>query len=67
MNEQQSPVDYHTQAARIGELEEQEKLLYALREIAETSEDAESCRVAFIALTTTTAGQSYIRENPIKL
>lgn len=54
-------------ASRIGELEEQEKLLYTLREIAETSEDAESVRVAFIALTTTVVGQSYMRENPIKL
>lgn len=52
---------------RINELEDQEKLLYALREIAETSEDAESVRVAFIALSTTTIGQTYIRENPIKL
>lgn len=54
-------------ANRIGELEEQEKLLYTLREIAETSEDAESVRVAFIALTTTEVGKSYMRENPIKL
>jgi hypothetical protein len=52
---------------RLGELEDQEKLLYTLREIAETSEDAESVRVAFIALTTTAIGQTYIRENPIKL
>jgi hypothetical protein len=54
-------------ADRINELEDQEKLLYALREIAETSEDAESVRVAFIALSTTTVGSTYIRENPIKL
>ena len=70
MSESDIPVavDYHTQAAtRIGELEEQEKLMYALREIAETSEDAESVRVAFIALSTTTAGQTYLRGNPIKL
>jgi hypothetical protein len=52
---------------RLGELEDQEKIMYALREIAETSEDAESVRVAFIALTTTEVGQSYMRENPIKL
>lgn len=53
--------------ARINELEDQEKLLYALREIAETSDDPESVRVAFISLSTTTAGQTYLRENPIKL
>lgn len=53
--------------SRIGQLEEEEKLLYTLREIAETSEDAESVRVAFIALTTTEVGKSYMRENPIKL
>lgn len=53
--------------SRIGQLEEEEKLLYTLREIAETSEDAESVRVAFIALTTTAVGQAYLRENPIKL
>lgn len=52
---------------RIGELEEQEKLLYTLHEIAETSEDAESVRTAFIALTQTTIGQTYLREHPIKL
>lgn len=52
---------------RLEELEDQEKLLYSLREIAETSEDAESVRVAFIALTTTDVGTSYIRDNPIKL
>ena len=54
-------------ASRIGQLEEEEKLLYTLREIAETSEDAESVRVAFIALTTTDVGQAYLRGNPIKL
>jgi hypothetical protein len=52
---------------RLKELEDTEKLLYTLREIAETSEDAESVRIAFIALTTTGIGQAYIRENPIKL
>lgn len=54
-------------ANRINELEDIEKLMYALREIAETSEDAESVRVAFIALAGTTIGQTYLRENPIKL
>lgn len=54
-------------ASRINELEDIEKLMYALREIAETSEDAESVRVAFIALSTTTIGQTYLRENPIRL
>lgn len=54
-------------ALRVGELEEQEKLLYALHEIAETSEDAESVRVAFITLTTTEVGQAYMKGNPIKL
>ncbi len=52
---------------RLGELEDQEKLLYTLREIAETSEDAEPVRVALIALTTTSTGQIYRRDNPIKL
>lgn len=52
---------------RLQELEENEKLLYALREIAETSDDAESVRVAFIALSTTTIGQAYLKGNPIRL
>lgn len=52
---------------RINELEDIEKLMYALREIAETSEDAESVRVAFLALTTTTLGKTYLRGKPIKL
>lgn len=52
---------------RIAELEEVEKFMYCLREIAETSEDAESVRVAFLALTSTTIGTSYLKENPIKL
>lgn len=52
---------------RLNELEDTQKLLYALREIAETSEDAESVRVAFIALSTTAIGSTYLRENPIKL
>lgn len=54
-------------ANRVGELEEQEKMLYALREIAESSEDAESVRVAFIVLSTTTIGRMYLEGNPIKL
>lgn len=56
-----------TQPGRIKELEEVQRLLYALREIAENSEDAESVRVAFSTLTDTSVGQSYMRENPIKL
>lgn len=52
---------------RLDELEDQEMLLYALREIAESSEDADSTRTAFIALTTTTLGKSYLEGNPIKL
>lgn len=52
---------------RMGELEDTQTLLYSLREIAETSEDAESVRVAFIALTTTASGQAYMEGNPIKL
>lgn len=63
----ESPSEGDAHTARINELEDIEKLLYALREIAETSEDAESVRVAFIALSTTTVGSTYIRENPIKL
>lgn len=54
-------------ANRVGELEEQEKMLYALREIAESSEDAESVRVAFIVLSTTSIGRMYLEGNPIKL
>lgn len=57
----------HDATARISELEDIEKLLYALREIAETSEDAESVRVAFISLSTTDVGQTYLKGNPIKL
>lgn len=56
-----------SEAARVDELEEQELLLYALGEIAEESADAESVRVAFIALTTTNIGKSYLEGNPIKL
>lgn len=52
---------------RLGELEDTEKLLYALREVAETSEDAESVRVAFIALYSTELGKNYMRENQIRL
>lgn len=52
---------------RMTELENTQTLLYCLREIAENSEDAESTRVAFIALTTTAAGQAYLEGNPIKL
>jgi len=59
-------IDAHN-AIRLTELEETEKLLYALREIAESSEDAESVRVAFIVLSSTTLGQTYLRENAIKL
>ena len=65
-----SPMDNpisHDATARISELEDIEKLLYALREIAETSEDAESVRVAFISLSTTDVGQTYLKGNPIKL
>lgn len=58
---------FNENVGRITELEESNQLLYALHEIAETSEDAESVRVAFIALTNTQVGQSYLRENPIKL
>ena len=54
-------------STRIEELEDTQKLIYTLREIAETSEDPDSVRVAFIALTTTAVGQAYLRENPIKL
>ncbi|AZS06615.1 hypothetical protein SEA_JACOREN57_49 [Mycobacterium phage JacoRen57] len=67
----QKSVDYHTQipteSQRIDELEEVNKLLYTLREIAETSEDAESVRVAFIALSTTNVGRGYLEGNPIGL
>jgi len=52
---------------RLEELEDTQTLLYALREVAESSEDPESVRVAFIALTSTDAGQSYLKGNPIKL
>lgn len=55
------------QVARINELEDVQKLCYALHEIAEHGEDAEAVRVAFVALLTTTAGQIYLRENPIRL
>lgn len=66
-------VDYHNQimdvdeagATRLKELEDTERLLQAMREIAETSEDAESVRLAFIVLTQTTLGLQYIKENPI--
>jgi hypothetical protein len=65
MNESQ-PVQ-EAEARRLNELEDTEKLMYALREIAETSEDPESVRVAFIALTTTRSGIEYLRGNPIRL
>lgn len=52
---------------RLDELEDQEMLLYALREIAEMSEDADSTRTAFVALTATSLGKNYLEGNPIKL
>lgn len=64
MNAPDNPVSADV---RLDELEDQEMLLYALREIAEMSEDADSTRTAFIALTTTSLGKSYLEGNPIKL
>jgi hypothetical protein len=53
--------------ARVVELEDQQRLLYALREIAENSDDAEAVKVALVTLATTTIGASYLKENPITL
>jgi hypothetical protein len=56
-----------SQSDRIVELEEVQKLLYVLHEIASESDEAETVRIALVALTTTKVGQTYMRENPIKL
>jgi hypothetical protein len=42
-------------------------LMEALREIAETTADVESCRLAMSALTRTETGIVYIRSHPITL
>lgn len=52
---------------RLKELEETSTHLYALREIADTSEDPESVRVAFVALISTQAGLTYLQQNPVVL
>lgn len=55
------------ETTRLVELEDQERLLYALREIASTSNDAESVRVALVTLATTESGAKHLKENPITL
>ena len=55
------------EANRLDELEDIEKLLLVVHEIAETSEDAESVRLAFVALTSTKLGRDYLEEHPIPL
>lgn len=55
------------QAQRLDELEDIEKLLLVIHEIAETSEDAESVRLAFVALTSTKLGRDYLTDHPIPL
>lgn len=55
------------EALRLNELEDIEKLLLVVHEIAETSEDAESVRLAFCALTSTKLGRDYLEEHPIPL
>lgn len=55
------------EAMRLDELEDIEKLLLVIHEIAETSEDAESVRLAFVALTSTKLGRDYLEDHPIPL
>lgn len=43
------------------------KLVEALHEIASTSEDANTVRVAVAALTTTQTGLSFLQVNPIRM
>lgn len=55
------------EANRLGELEDIEKLLLVIHEIAETSEDAESVRLAFTALVSTELGKQFLEDHPITL
>lgn len=55
------------EANRLGELEDIEKLLLVIHEIAETSEDAESVRLAFTALVSTKLGKNFLEDHPIPL
>ena len=55
------------EANRLGELEDIEKLLLVIHEIAETSEDAESVRLAFTALVSTKLGKNFLEDHPITL
>ena len=55
------------EANRLDELEDIEKLLLVIHEIAETSEDAESVRLAFCALTSTQLGKRYLEEHLITI
>lgn len=43
------------------------KLVEALHEIASTSDDANTVRVAVAALTTTQSGLAFLQVNPIKM
>ena len=55
------------ESQRLQELEDTELLLQALHELASSSNDAESVRVAFAALTSTSLGQTYLKGHPITL
>lgn len=55
------------ESLRLNELEDIEKLLQVIHEIAECSDDAESVRLAFTALTGTKLGRDYLAEHPIPL
>lgn len=50
-----------------GMLQDQLRFLEALYEILNSSEEAETVRVAVSALTATEAGRSFLTANPIKL
>ncbi len=52
---------------RINELEDIEVFLQVIHEVAASSEDPESVRIAFIALTSTKLGSDYLKAKPIRL
>ncbi|QXN76659.1 hypothetical protein [Mycobacterium phage Maco6] len=60
-------MDDMMESQRLQELEDTELLLYALHELASSSNDAESVRVAFAALTSTSLGLNYLKGHPITL
>lgn len=49
------------------QLQDQLRFLEALFEIVNVTEEAETCRIAMAALTSTGSGLSFLQANPIRL